>query len=39
MAMQMTFHPVRKTEHQRDLVREDPETLDLALGTLFHHDP
>ena len=39
MAMQMTFHPVWRTDHLRDLVRKDPEMLDLALGTLFHYDP
>ena len=39
MAMQMTFHPVWRTEHLRDLVRKDLEMLDLALGALFHYDP
>ncbi|MCY4098839.1 MAG: hypothetical protein OXF40_11360, partial [Rhodospirillales bacterium] len=39
MAMQMTFHPVWRREHLWDLVRKDPELLDLSLGVLFHYDP
>ena len=39
MAMQMTFHPVWGEEHLRDMVRDDPELLDLVLGVLFHYDP
>ena len=39
MAMQMLFHPVWGEEHLREMVRDDPEFLDLALGVLFHYDP
>ena len=39
MAMQMTFHPVWGEEYLRQLVRDDPELLDLVLGVLFHYDP
>ncbi len=39
MTMQTIFHPIWGQEYLRDLVRDDPELLDLALGVLFHYDP
>lgn len=39
MAAQMLFHPLWGKETLRDLVRDDPEMLDLILGVLFRYDP
>ena len=39
MAMQGVFHPIWGRDHLRDIVRDDPEMLDLVLGVLFHYDP
>ena len=39
MAIHVLFSPVLEVELLRDLVRDDPELLDLALGVLFHYDP
>lgn len=39
MAVQMLFHPVLGREHLRQMVREDPELLDLVIGALFRYDP
>ena len=40
-AFQILFHrlPGKEPVDLNDLVRDDPEMLDLALGLLFHHDP
>ena len=39
MGIQQTFYRVHGTEYLRDLVRDDPEMLDLILGALFRYDP
>ncbi len=39
MAYQMLLYPVFDKEKLRDLIRHDPEMVDLALGALFHYDP
>ena len=39
MAVQQIFHPVWKVDYLRDLVRDDPEMLDLVTGVLLHYDP
>lgn len=39
MAYQMLLHPVHGEEKLRELIRHDPEMVDLALGALFHYDP
>ena len=40
-AFQILFHrlPGKEPVDLDDLVRDDPEMLDLALGLLFHYDP
>ena len=39
MGMQQLFHPLFGREYLRNLVRDDPEMLDLLLGVLFGYDP
>ena len=39
MAYQMPLYPARKGEMLRELLRRDPEMVDLALGALFRYDP
>ena len=37
MAVQMLLHPVLGREHLRQMVRDDPEFVDLAIGALFRY--
>ena len=39
MAMQAVFHPVWGVDYIRQIARDDPELLDLVIGTLFRFDP
>ncbi len=39
MAMHMLFHHIEGTDYMRELIRDDPELLDLVLGVLFRYDP
>ena len=36
--MQMLFHHIDGTDYTKELIRKDPELLDLVLGVLFRYD-
>ncbi len=38
-AMQLVFHHFDGTDYTKELIRKDPELLDLVLGVLFRYDP
>ena len=39
MAHQQLLHLVNGDEFLTDLIRKDPDLLDLAIGALFKYDP